>query len=101
MNENVSENELESAKLNMKTELLDSSESTMGKNTSILSGLTSPYGVSKDNQALALIDKITVEDIKACANYIFNSNPTISIVATKNTIEHNNDYLKFLGNVIS
>ena len=101
MTENVTEDELESAKLNLKTQILNSTESTSDKNSSIMSALNSFYGVTKDNQALDLIDKITVEDIKASANYIFNSNPTISIVATKNTIDNNKDYLKSLGNVVS
>ena len=100
MNEKVSEEELENAKLNLKTKILDSAESTSAKNASILSGLKSFYGISQDNQALDLIDKITVDDIKASANYIFNSNPTVSVVATKNTIENNKDYLKSLGNVV-
>jgi len=98
--ENVTEDELESAKLHLKNRILNGSELTYGKNASIMSGLNSAYGISKDNQALELIDKITVEDIKACANYVFSTDPTISVVATKNTIEKNKDYLDSLGNIV-
>ena len=47
-----------------------------------------------------MIDKITVNDIKAAASYIFNSNPTISLVATKNTINNNIGYLKQQGKIV-
>lgn len=100
MNETVTEEELENAKLNLKNKILNSDELTYGKNRSIMNGQKSFYGFARDNQALDLIDKITVDDIKACANYIFNSNPTVSVVATKNTLKNNEDYIKSLGKVI-
>lgn len=101
MTEDVSEEELESAKLNLKTEILDASELTSGKNQTIMNGMKSFYGIEKNNKALELIDKMTAKDIKDCANYIFSTNPTVSIVATKDTIDKNQDYLKSLGNVIN
>lgn len=101
MNENVSDEELESAKLTLKNRVLNSVELTADKNMGILEGLNSFYGVSMDNQILEIVDKITAEDIKAAANYIFGTKPTISIVATKNTIENNKDYLKSLGDIVN
>ncbi len=100
MNENVAEDELESAKLTLKNNILNYSELTSDKNISILLGLKSFYGISHDNQILDMVDEITVEDIKAAANYIFKTNPTISIVATKNTIEKNKEFLNSIGNVL-
>lgn len=99
MDENVTDEELESAKLTLKNKVLNYSELTADKNVSILLGERSFYGVSQDNQVLDMVDKITAEDIKSAANYIFNTNPTVSIVATKNTIENNKEYLKTLGNI--
>lgn len=101
MSENVTEEELESAKLTLKNKILNSSELTTDKNLAILMGLKSPYGVTADNQELELIDKITVNDIRTAANYIFNSNPTISIVATKNTLDKNKNYLNSQGKIVS
>lgn len=101
MKENVSEDELESAKLTLKNRILNASELTYGKNISILDGMDSAYGISRDNKALEVIDKITAEDIKACANYIFSTKPTLSIVATKNTLDKNKEYLQSLGNVLA
>lgn len=100
MNEDVTNEELESAKLTLKNKILNFSESTADKNVSILLGSKSFYGVSQDNQILDMVDQITASDIRAAANYIFNSNPTVSIVATKNTIENNKDYLKTLGQIV-
>ncbi len=100
MNENVSSEELESAKLNLKNKILNYSELTSDENRSILLGLKSYYGVSQDNMTLDLVDTITVDDIRAAANYIFKTNPTISIVATKNTINNNKEYLTSLGNIV-
>lgn len=100
VSEDASEEELESAKLTLKNKILNYSELTADKNASLLFGLNSFYGISQDNQALELIDKITVADIKAAANYIFKTPPTISIVATKNTTDNNMDYLKSMGNLV-
>lgn len=99
--EKVSEEELENAKLNLKNIILNGSELTSDKNEVILSGLKSAYGVSKNNQILDEIDKITVDDIQTAANYVFKDPATISITATKNTLENNKNYLKTQGNIIA
>lgn len=99
--ENVTDEELENAKLTLKNKILNYSELTADKNISILLGLKSFYGVSSDNKELDMIDSITPEDIRAAANYIFNSNPTISVVATKNTLDNNKTYLASQGNIVN
>lgn len=100
MSEKVTDEELENAKSTLKNKILNGSELTADKNIGILTGEKSFYGVSVDNQALDMIDKISADDIKAAASYVFNSNPTISVVATKDTIDNNKDYLKKLGNIV-
>ena len=100
LTQDVTEDELENAKLTLKNSILNGNELTVDKNTALIDGLNSFYGVSSDNQLLEMADKITVEDIRAAANYIFKTNPTISIVATKNTLDNNKEYLSSLGNVI-
>lgn len=99
--ENVSEEELENAKLTLKNNILNSSEMTTDKNNSLLRSSKSFYGESKNNQILEMIDKITVDDIKTAANYAFKDAPTISIVATKNTLDNNQNYLQSQGKIIS
>lgn len=100
MNEKVTDEELENAKSTLKNKILNGSELTADKNIGILAGEKSFYGVSVDNQALEMIDKITADDIKAAASYVFNSNPIVSVVATKNTFENNKEYLKKLGTIV-
>jgi len=99
--ENVTVEELENAKLTLKNKVLNYSELTSDKNLSILLGLKSHYGVSADNKQLEIIDQITPEDIRAAANYMLNTYPTISIVATKNTIDNNKPYLASQGTLVS
>lgn len=101
MKEDVSQEELENAKLTIKNKILNGAELTADKNVAIFEGLNSFYGTSKDNQILDMVDKITVQDIKLAANYIFETTPTISIVATKNTIDNNKEYLHSIGNEVS
>lgn len=97
MTEEVSEEELESAKLTYKNRILNFKESSSSKNDLILTGAESTYGVELNNKALDIVDEITPQDIKIAANYIFSTKPILSIVATKDTIEHNSDYLKKLN----
>lgn len=101
INENVSDEELECAKLTLKNSILNASELTADKNLAIFEGLQSFYGVSQDNQILDMIDGITSADIRAAAGYVFKGNPTVSIVATKNTIDKNKEYLSSKGTIVS
>ena len=94
--EKVSEEELNNAKLALKNTILNTTHSSAGINSSLSIGINSPYGISYDNQALAMIDEITVDDIYNTANYIFTGKPVYSILATENTISENKEYLKNL-----
>lgn len=95
--EKVSQEELDNAKLTLKNNILSQNESNLGKNEGLDYNLNSVYGVTRENQILELIDKITVDDIYHAANYIFKEKPTYSIVATDNTLKANEDYLKSLA----
>lgn len=95
-NEKITKEELENAKLNLKNSILSSNETTFDKNTSLLCGATGMNGVLSENEALKLIDKITIDDIHNAANYIFSNKPTYSILATQNTLKANEDYFKSL-----
>lgn len=84
----VTDEELESAKLYLKTKILDGAETAAGKNALILEGKQMPYGINTINMLLQEIDKVTKEDIQSAANYIFNNNSLTSIVASPKTLEH-------------
>ena len=94
--EKVSEEELNNAKLHFKNIILNDNHSYRGKNVNLILGENSPYGALRDNKILEEIDKITVDDIYNCANYVFSNKPTYSILATENTINANKEYLDSL-----
>lgn len=93
----VSEEELNNAKLSLKNEILSFNEGASGKISSLSLGVASPYGISKQNQYFEMIDTISAKDLNNAANYIFSGNPVYSILATKNTLDANNDYLSNLN----
>lgn len=99
VNEKVSEEELESAKLSLKNILLSSSEGGLKKTVHIMGGLEgSYYGPDYVNQLFNAIDEITVDDIQRAAQYVFANKPIYAICATKDTLAYNKDYLKDLKN---
>lgn len=94
--EKVDDEELNNAKLSLKNSILNSTHSPEGKNSNILNGLESPYGINRTNKLFEEIDKITVDDIYNAANYIFAGKPIYSIVATENSLKANKDFLSSL-----
>lgn len=94
--EKVTDEEFSNAKLSLKNDILSSNEGTAGKTSSLASGLSSPYGLARENQCLEMIDQITIDDIYNAANYIFAGKPTYSILATENTLKANKEYLDSL-----
>ena len=99
INEKVSDEELQNAKLSLKNLLLSGSESNFAKTYHILKGATgSYYGANYVNQMFETIDEITTEDIQRTAKYAFANKPVYAIGATKETLKHNKDYIKELAN---
>ena len=94
--EKVSEKELESAKLAIKNRVFAQNESGEDKTTTLDYDLLSPYGLTRINELLKIIDSITPEDIFNAANYVFKEKPVYSIVATENTLKANKEYLNSL-----
>ena len=83
----ITENELECAKNTLKTDLLNYSEKNTSKSISLLANMNSYYGVDYNEKYIEIIDKITAEDIKAAANYMFENKPITSIVASQYTLD--------------
>ena len=94
--EKVTDEELANAKLSLKNSVLNSNHASDDKTISLLQGLSSPYGLERENLLFNEIDKITAEDIYNAANYIFSGKPTYSIVATDDTLKANKEYLDSL-----
>lgn len=86
----VTQEELNQAKNRLKTMLLDSRESNYGINDQMHDYRNSAYGLKHLETYYSAIDKITVEDIKAAANFVFKNPPITSIVASQKTLDELN-----------
>ena len=86
-NEYVSQDELNVAKTILKTNLLNSFESNGGKSLNAIDDMNSYYGSDYTSKYLEIMEKITVEDIKAAANYVFANKPITSVVASQYTLD--------------
>ena len=84
--EKVTDEELEAAKRRLKTKILNAIETSPGQTGVLASSQNSYYSIDSTTKSLKLIDEITANDIYNAANYIFNSNPITSILASKDTI---------------
>lgn len=85
--QNVSEKELENAKTICKTRILNKLETNMGKSLNYIDSKYSEYGIQYNEKLFEAIDKVTSDDIKNAANYVFRNPPVISIAASKKTID--------------
>ena len=78
---------MESAKKIIKRDVLDSQEGNMDRTTAMIANANSYYGQNYDVEYIKAIDKITVEDIMAAANYVFKDAPITSILASEKTFK--------------
>ena len=85
--ENVSQQELENAKTQYKTTILDIFETSYDKTCAFSASKDSPYDVYYWSNIFDAIDKVTVDDIRAAANYVFANPPITSIVASQKTFD--------------
>ncbi len=87
-NELVSQNELDAAKLRIKTKLLNSIESSASQTTVLNNSKESINGIAAMQKNIELIDSVTAEDVKAAANYIFANPSVTSVLASDDTIKY-------------
>lgn len=86
----VTDEELDAAKLRIKTKLLDSLESSLAQTKVLSSAKDTVFGINSVNENLRLVDEITSADIKNAANYIFAGKSLVSILASEKTIKNMN-----------
>ncbi len=84
---NVSQKELSNAKISLKTSILNGLETDSAKLADAHCSSSSVYGLNYNTALLDAIDRITAEDIKSAANYIFQNPPVTSIVASQKTLD--------------
>ena len=78
---------LENAKKQLKTMLLDMPETNTGKTSIYSDSKYSPYDIKYLEEMIKAIDKVSADDIRAAANYVFKNPPITSIVASQKTID--------------
>ena len=97
MNEPVSEDELNSAKMILKQKYARQTELPGSKTALLAMNLHQPYGVKRMDEYVRAIDKMTPQDIQAAARHIFSNKPLYSILASEDTINNQIGYLNTLG----
>ncbi len=97
VNSEYSDVDLETAKRTLKASFLNK-ETVYSRMNSISNALSIGENPDYDNRAFDLIDSITREDIDKLSNRIFAGKPIYSIVASKETLNFNKEYLENLQN---
>ena len=98
-NELVSDEELESAKKKLKQKIIGQCQNPISETNLIAMNLLQPYGIKRIDKYCEAIDNMNKSDIQNAAKFIFSNKPTISILASPDTINSQMDYLKSLGEV--
>lgn len=97
-NGEFTDKELEIVKKEFKDELRTSAYGQKHIAQIVSSGQNSPYGTNRANEKYKAIDSITREDIQKAAQYVFGGKPVYSIVASKDTLDANKEFLAGLEN---
>lgn len=86
------DSDLESAKNILKASLL-SKEGVPSKLNALYRGMQTSEGLEYENNIFNIIDSITRDDLDSFAKKVFENPPIYSIVASKDTLEANKEYL--------
>ena len=97
----VSDEELEAAKMKLKQNVIARTQNPLYENDLLAMNVEEPYGIKRIDKYIEAIDKVTKEDILEAARFIFSYKPTISVLASEDTIKSQLDYLMTLGKVQS
>ena len=98
-NELVSDEELQAAKMKLKQNLFALCQNPVSETELITMNMMEPFGIKRIDKYLDAIDRVTKEDILKTSRFIFSQNPTISILASPDTIESQMEYLKTQGKI--
>ncbi len=98
-NELVSDEELEAAKMKLIQNVIGQMQNPLSQNSLLALNASEPFGLKRIDKYIDAINKITKEDIQKAANFIFSYNPTISILASQDTINSQMEYLKKQGKI--
>lgn len=100
LNEPVSEEELESAKMQLKQRIAIQTELPASETDLLSTNMTLPYGIKRIDEYVKAIDAITAKDIQKAAKHVFKNKPTVSILASPDTVNNQKTYIESLGEVV-
>ena len=100
LSEPVSQEELDSAKMQLKQRIAKQTELPASETDLISMNMTLPYGIKRIDEYVKAIDSITIDDISKAAKHVFKNKPTISILASPDTINNQQDFINSLGDVV-
>ena len=67
--------------------MLNSLETNMSKSVSYMSAKHTYYDMEYNEKLFEAIDRMTPDDIRMAANYVFQNPPVTSIVASQKTLD--------------
>lgn len=101
MTKPATKDEIDAAKLKVKSGYIFQAESTVGKNSLLIESYKSPYATKYTGELIKALDEVTAENVQKIASYYLSKPSVISIIAGKNTVEANKEYLNTLGDLES
>ncbi len=93
----ITDEELLAAKNQLKQNLIGQIQHPLLKTNLLSQNMLNLYGIKRIDKYFDCIDKITKEDIQKTAQTVFSYHPTISILASKDTIDSQMNYLQTQG----
>lgn len=88
--ENITDEELEQIKVQLKTSILNEIETNSGKIFCFGGNKDTVYDTKYYEELYKAIDRLTADDIKAAANYVFQNPPVTSVAASQKTLDYLN-----------
>ena len=101
LNKPVTQEELDAAKMQLKQRIAKQTELPDSETDLLAMNMVLPYGIKRIDEYVKAIDSITIEDISEGARHIFKNKPTISILASPDTVENQQEYINSLGEVVA
>lgn len=93
----VTDEELQAAKAKLKQNIIGQCQNPLSETSLLAMNMLEPFGIKRIDKYIETIDKITKEDLRQAASFIFSYKPTTSILASEKTINSQMDYLKTQG----
>lgn len=98
-NGTITEAELNKAKSALRIAVYSLFDDEEEAQDEIISRLRNPGGLSSMKDVIKIIDSITVDDIRAAAQYAFSEKPDFLVDASAEVLEANKDYFATLGDI--